>query len=151
MHVTVPLTAHARTQRLLAPCKHTRLLLERQDVVQPHDVPVVSGSTRAADTSDDDPLSASMLSGLPPNDTMSKAGVRFNVCNDDFVVVVHTSKASLPTMSATSPRMNKTCSTLVLQLIFHSVPHAGTFGTRLKRGRYPQMYAFRIYADRRQR
>ena len=92
MHVTVPATAHARTQRLLAPCKHTLLLLERQAVVQPHGVPIVSGGTRAADTSDDDPLSANTLRALPPNDTMSQAGVPINV--------EHTSRASLPTTSA---------------------------------------------------
>ena len=56
-----PLDCHARTQRPLAPCKHTLLLLERQDVVQPHGVPIVSGGSRAADTSDDDPLSANTL------------------------------------------------------------------------------------------
>ena len=67
---------HARNQRLLATRKHTLMLLERQDVVRHHDVPVVSGGTRAADTSDDDPLSASTLRALPPNDTTSEAGLR---------------------------------------------------------------------------
>jgi hypothetical protein len=81
-------------------------LLERQDVVQPHDVQVVSGGTRAAATSEDDPLSASTLSALPPNGTMSEAGMQ-NVCDDD-VVDVHTRRASLPTMPATSPWMDKT-------------------------------------------
>ena len=33
-----------------------------------------------------------------------------NVCDDD-VVVMHTSRTTLPTTSATSPRTNKTCST----------------------------------------
>ena len=100
MHVTVPVTAHARTQRLLAPCKHTLLLLERQDVVQPHGVPIVSGGTRAADTSDDDPLSANTLRALPPNDTMSQAGVHFNVCCDDY-------SSSIPAGRRCRPRQHE--------------------------------------------
>ena len=43
----------------------------------------------------------------PPNDTKSDAGVHDNVCCDDFVGV-HTRRASLPTMPATSPWMDKT-------------------------------------------
>ena len=102
----MPATVHVLNQCLLAPCKHTLLLLERQDVVQPHGVPIVSGGSRAADTSDDDPLSANTLSSLPPNGTMPQAG-QPNVCDDD-VVDVHTRRASLPTMPATSPWMDKT-------------------------------------------
>ena len=109
MHVTVPATAHARTQRLLAPCKHTLLLLERPNVVQPHGVPIVSGGTRAADTSDDDPLSANTLRALPPNDTMSQAA-----CTSTSAATT-TRRAYQQGVSAdhvgTSPRMNKTCST----------------------------------------
>ena len=110
------------------------MLLERQDVVQPHDVPVVSGGTRAADTSDDDPLSASTLRALPPNDTTSEAGKRCNVCDDEFSSCIPVGCRCRPRQSRAQGRI-KPVVRPVLQLIFHSVPYAGTFVKRLKLGR----------------
>ena len=91
----------ALNQRLLAPCQHTLMLLERQDVVQPHDEPIVSGGTRAADTSDDDPLSANTLRALPPNDHVGGGRALQRLLRR--LLVEHTSRASLPTTSVTSP------------------------------------------------
>ena len=134
----MPATVHVLNQCLLAPCKHTLLLLERQDVVQPHGVPIVSGGSRAADTSDDDPLSANTLRA-PRRTTPS----RTRACTTTSAAT--TSSTCIPEgrrCRPCQPRAHgwiKPVVHIVLQFISHSVPYAGTFGQRLKRGRYPSV------------
>ena len=133
-----PLTEHARTQRLLSPCKHTLLLLERQDVVQPHGVPIVSGGSRAADTSDDDPLSANTLRA-PRRTTPS----RTRACTT-------TSAATTSSTCIPEERRCRPCQPRAHGWIRPCSTHCTTVDTpfrttcrevweRLKRGRYQQV------------
>jgi hypothetical protein len=108
----------------------------------------VSGGTRAAATSEDDPLSASTLSALPPNGTMSEAGMQ-NVCDDDVVDVQPVGRRCRPCQQRAHGWI-KPVVHLVLQLISHSVPYAGTFGNGSNVA-VTNKYAFRITTDRRQR
>ncbi len=129
MHVTVPATANARTQHLLAPCKHTLLLLERQAVVQPHGVPIVSRH--------------------------HVAGGRAHQRLLRRLLDEHTSRASLPTTPARAQGCIKPEVHIVLQLI--NIPFRTTcrdIWETTQTWPLPTnvlQYAFRIYADRRQR
>ena len=122
----------------LAPCKHTLLLLERQDVVQPHGVPIVSGGSRAADTSDDDPLSANTLRA-PRRTTPS----RTRACTTTSAAT--TSSTCIPEerrCRPCQPRAHgwiKPCSTHCTTVDTPFRTTCRDFWERLKRGRYQQV------------
>ncbi len=129
-------TVRALNQRLLAPCKHTLLLLERQDVVQPLDVPVASGGTRAADTSAGDPLSASTL----------RRGR--NVCETttSLLCIPPVRRRCRPRQPRAQERIKP-----VVRLVLQLIPFRTTCRDVWETTQTWQMFAFRIYRDHRHR